>query len=164
MSKSSTNTAKPPAEWRFMHPEAFANNLGMVKAVSLFVLLVLGGLDYYTGYEFGFFIFYFIPVAIAAWYCGPREGLLMAVASAVCWYLSDKLAHHVYSHAYFVYWETFMRLLSFLTTATTLAKIRNLVLNEERMIAELLDTRQQLAEYTGKMCVHNVAQNGRAEE
>jgi len=41
-----------------------------------------------------------------------------------------------------------MRLLSFQTTAVTLSKIRNLVLNEERMIAELLETRSQLAKYT----------------
>jgi hypothetical protein len=42
----------------------------------------------------------------------------------------------------------FIRLLSFLTTAMTLSKIRDLVLNEERMIAELLETRSQLAKYT----------------
>jgi hypothetical protein len=42
-----------------------------------------------------------------------------------------------------------MRLLSFLTTSMTLSKIRNLVLNEERMIVELLETRNQLAKYKG---------------
>jgi hypothetical protein len=135
-------------QWRFTHPTAFANHLGLVRLASLVVLLVLGWLDYITGYEFGFFIFYFIPVAIAAWYCGPREGYSIAVASAVCWYLSDQLAHHVYSRAFFVYWETFMRLLSFLTTATTLVKIRTMVLNEERLIDELLDTRRQLEKFS----------------
>jgi len=41
-----------------------------------------------------------------------------------------------------------MRLLSFLTTSMTLSKIRRLVLNEERMIVELIETRSQLAKYT----------------
>lgn len=40
--------------------------------------------------------------------------------------------------------------IKFLTTAMTLSKIRNLVLNEERMIVELLETRSQLAKYTGE--------------
>jgi len=111
-------------------------------------LLLIGWLDYITGYEFGFFIFYFIPVAIAGWYCGSRDGIIIAIASAVCWYLSDLFTHHPYSRAIFIYWEMFMRLLSFLTTAVTLSKIRNLVLNEERMIAELLEARSQLAKYT----------------
>jgi hypothetical protein len=42
------------AEWRLTHPEAFANYLGIVRTASLVVLLLLGWLDYFTGYEFGF--------------------------------------------------------------------------------------------------------------
>jgi hypothetical protein len=113
--------------------------------VSFTALLVIGWLDYITGYEFGFFIFYFIPVAIAAWYCGSKDGISVAIASAICWYLSDHYTHHPYSRAYFVYWEMFMRLLSFLTTSATLSKIRKLVLKEEEMMAELLKTRLLLA-------------------
>lgn len=132
---------------RYTHPDAFAEYNAVVRVVSICVLLLIGWLDYITGYEFGFFIFYFIPVAIAAWYCGQKDGICIAIASAVCWYLSDRFTHHPYSRSYFIYWELFMRLLSFLTTSMTLSKIRNLVLNEERMIAELLETRSRLAKY-----------------
>ena len=86
--------ATQSARSRFTHPTTFANYLGMVRIVSFTVLLVIGWLDYITGYEFGFFIFYFIPVAIAAWYCGPKDGIYVAIASAVCWYLSDLYTHH----------------------------------------------------------------------
>ena len=148
MNKFPTNITNPAAKWRFTHPTSFANFLGIIRAASLAVLLLIGWLDYITGYEFGFFIFYFIPVAIAAWYCGRKDGISIAIASAVCWYMSDCFTHHPYSHAYFIYWETFMRLISFLTTAMTLSKIRNLVLNEELIIVELLKTRSQLAKYS----------------
>ena len=148
MAKLSTNKTNSTVQWKFTHPTVFENSLWFVRIASLTVLMLLGWLDYITGYEFGFFIFYFVPVAIAAWYCGQKDGIVIAIASAVCWYYSDRLTHHVYSKAYFVYWETFMRLLSFLTTAMTLSKIRNLVLNEERMIVELLETRNQLAKHT----------------
>jgi len=140
-----TNSA---AKWRFAHPTAFANSQGVVRALSLCVLLLIGWLDYITGYELGFFIFYFIPVGIAAWYCGYKDGIFIAITSAVCWYYSDRLTHHPYSRAFFIYWEMFIRLLSFLTTSMTLSKIRQLVLNEERMIDELLEMRSQLAKYT----------------
>jgi K+-sensing histidine kinase KdpD len=135
---------------KFTHPNAFAKHLAVIRFMSLAALLLIGWLDYITGYEFGFFIFYFIPVAIAAWYCGFRDGMTAAVISAICWYLSDSFSHHPYSHAYFIYWEMFMRLLSFLTTATTLTKIRNLVLNEERIISELIEARDQLAKHEAK--------------
>jgi hypothetical protein len=140
--------ATPAATWRVTHPAAFANSPGIVRAVSLSTLLLIGWLDYITGYEFGFFIFYFIPVALAAWYCGYRDGICIAIVSAVCWYFSDRLTHHPYSRAYFIYWEMFIRLISFLTTSMTLSKIRQLVLNEERMIDQLREIRSQLAKYT----------------
>ncbi len=114
---------------------------------SAAILLIFGWLDYITGYEFGFFIFYFIPVAIAAWYGGCSQGVAMAVCAAVCWYISDRLTNHPYSRAYFVYWETFMRLASFLTTSMTLSRIRKLVLNEERLVSELITAQEELHLY-----------------
>lgn len=111
---------------------------------SSVILAVLSLLDYVTGYEFGFFIFYFIPVAIASWYGGRNEGIAMALVCGICWYLADRLTHHPYSRSYFIYWETFMRLVSFLTTSLTVSRIRGLVLNEEKLIAELLATREEL--------------------
>jgi hypothetical protein len=129
---------------RYSHPDAFAGHCGAVEAFSFVVLGCIGGLDYITGYEFGFFIFYFIPVAISSWYCGRRLGLQVAFGSAIVWYLSDKYTHHPYSHSYFIYWEMFMRLLSFLTTTMTISRIRAMVLNEERLLKELLKTRREL--------------------
>jgi len=57
----------------------------------------------------------------------------------------NKVGDHPYSKAYFIYGEMFMRFVSFLTTALALSRIRELVLNEERMLAGLLDARSQLA-------------------
>jgi hypothetical protein len=117
------------------------------------LLLVLGWIDFVTGYEFGFFIFYFAPVSIAAWWGGRRAGLAMAMAAALAWYLSDRLAHHPYSNAFFIYWETFMRLVSFLTTGLTLARIRELGRGQVELQAMLRDSaaentrlRQRLSE------------------
>jgi len=42
-----------------------------------------------------------------------------------------------------------MRLLSFLTTSMTLSKIRQMVLNEEQLITELLETRSKLEKQMG---------------
>lgn len=134
----------PLKRWRFSHPDVFAGHCAYVEALSFAVLGCIGGLDYITGYEFGFFIFYFIPVAISSWYCGRRLGLQVAFGSAIVWYLSDKFTHHPYSHSYLIYWEMFMRLLSFLTTTITISRIRTMVLNEELLLRELLAVRQEL--------------------
>jgi K+-sensing histidine kinase KdpD len=130
--------------WRLSHPLAFERHRTTAMLVSAGILIVLCILDYVTGYEFGFFIFYFIPVSIAAWYGGRKESIVMAFTCGICWYLADRLSHHPYSRSYFIYWETFMRLVSFLTTSLTLSRIRAMVLKEENLILELLETKEIL--------------------
>ena len=67
-----------------------------IMLANIVILLFFGWIDYVTGYEFGFFIFYFIPVSVAAWYGGRKAGIAMACASAICWYLADRMSHHPY--------------------------------------------------------------------
>jgi K+-sensing histidine kinase KdpD len=109
----------------------------IISIMSFTTLIVIGWLDFITGYEFGFFIFYFIPVSISAWLNGRNAGLLMACMSAACWYLSDYYSHHPYSKAYLIYWEMWIRWLTFLTTALTVAKIRELIDREKQLKIEL---------------------------
>jgi hypothetical protein len=61
----------------------------------------------------------------------------MAFASAVCWYFADRMTHHPYSRPYLIYWESFARLISFLTTALTISKIRETVHHGKRLREEL---------------------------
>jgi len=109
----------------------------IISIISLITLFVISWLDFITGYELGFFIFYFIPVSISAWFNGSRSGLLMACMSAACWYLADFYSHHPYSKSFLIYWEMWMRWLTFLTTAFTVAKIRELVDREKHLRIEL---------------------------
>jgi len=101
---------------------------------SAVLLAVITWADYFTGYELGFFIFYFVPVALTAWYGGRTPGIAFAVASGICWFLSDLLAHHPYSNALLIYWETFMRLVSFLITALTLSNVRGDLRHREDLL------------------------------
>jgi hypothetical protein len=123
----------------------------IVNTVSAALLLYIGWLDYITGYEFGFFVFYFIPVSISAWLGTERSGLAIACASAFCWFLSDHFSYHPYSNAYFIYWEMFMRLVSFLTTAFTIARIKKMLFNERRLNLELRQALLEVAEMKARV-------------
>jgi hypothetical protein len=114
-------------------PAKIQQRHALVNLGCALLLVALTWIDWVTGYEFGFFIFYFIPVSIAAWYGGRGSGLSFAFASGVAWYVSDRLSLHPYSKAFFIYWETFMRLASFLTTALTLRKIKALSSSHRRL-------------------------------
>jgi K+-sensing histidine kinase KdpD len=116
--------------WLRAHPR-------VVLVITAAVLAFTTWLDYVTGYELGFFIFYFVPVSLAAWLIGRDAGVAVALASGACWFLSDRMANHPYSRSYFIYWETAMRLVSYLTTALTLARIRADTVERERLQARL---------------------------
>ena len=46
---------------------------------------LIGLIDYITGPDFSFAIFYLVPIALGAWKGGFGQGILLALASAVSW-------------------------------------------------------------------------------
>lgn len=115
------------------------------------VLAAITWIDYFTGYELGLFVFYFVPVGLAAWYGSRAAGVAFALASAGCWYFADRLTLHPYSNALLIYWETFMRLVSYFTTALTLSNIRGHIRQREDLLHVVShDLRAPLAALVGQ--------------
>jgi hypothetical protein len=83
--------------FKFLHymsrqSRLYQMSLGFVLAILLCLL------DYLTGPEFSFSIFYLIPVSMIAWLTGRRSGIVMSAMSAVLWFIADLLTGHSYSH------------------------------------------------------------------
>lgn len=104
---------------------------------------VIGGLDWVTGYELSFFVFYFIPIAVAAWRLGLSAAVLAAVLSGMSWFFADFFAGHHYSAILYEVWSTTTRFASFIAIGWAVSRMRQL-LDHERQIAEKL--RQALSE------------------
>jgi signal transduction histidine kinase len=120
-------------------------------AVASVLLAAIAWIDYATGFELEFFVFYFVPVAIGAWYVGRRSALLLAVAAASCWYASDRLSGHGYSSAYLVYWQTGVRFASFLIIALALSAVQTARRRQEAVLhAVSHDLREPLAVISGQ--------------
>ncbi|HOY68216.1 MAG TPA: hypothetical protein PLP29_15130 [Candidatus Ozemobacteraceae bacterium] len=111
----------------------------------LTVLLVVGlaWVDVQTGYELNFFVFYFIPVTVGAWFIGREAAIVLAILCAVVWGVGDIQSGHVYSSPVYGVWNTMIRFASFLAIGWTVAGMRKL-LDRERETAEAL--RQALSE------------------
>jgi signal transduction histidine kinase len=62
---------------------------GYTYIVSLALVLLLGIVDYVTGAEWAFSLFYLLPIALAAWVAGRTAGILVSIAAAVAWYVAD---------------------------------------------------------------------------
>jgi diguanylate cyclase (GGDEF)-like protein len=98
------------------------------KAAILLAMLLLVGLlgliDYHTGTEIAFSVFYFLPIAGAAFFVGLRGGILVASTSALTWLFAELLGGHLYSSVPIGVWNTINRLLSFGVMAALLAALR----------------------------------------
>ena len=98
---------------------------------------VLGWVDWHTGYEFNFFLFYFLPVSVSAWFVGLGPSVIMALFSALVWFGADYLSAHAYSSPIYAVWNTTVRLGAFLAIGWSISRMRH-ALDRERHVTETL--------------------------
>lgn len=111
---------------------------------ALLLLVLLGWIDYRTGYELGFFVFYSAPVGITAWYVGRRSGIVMALAASLTWWLADFYAGAKYSSRFYFYWNTAIRFGCFVLNAVTIARIHDMLSTQRRLDAQLGEAREEV--------------------
>jgi hypothetical protein len=108
--------------------------------LSFLLVVSLGIIDYFTGIEFNFFAFYFIPVSLAAWYVGKKWAIATAVLSAITWTAADFLSEHVYPHWSLYLWNGGIRFTSFIILGIGLSTIRKLLEVEKELSKNLRTT------------------------
>ncbi len=108
------------------------------------LLAVLGWLDYVTGYEMSFFVFYSVPVGLAAWFVGRWPAIVLALAATLTWLLADFYSGAKYSAPFFYYWNSTIHFLAFIINAVTISKIKAELDRRQILAAELETTRQKL--------------------
>ncbi len=96
-------------------------------------IAVLGAIDFSTGFELSFSVFYLMPVAIAAWYAEKKTALMISVISAIVWQLSNQLAGECFQNILIPIWNTSTRLVVFLTVVTLLIKLKGSYLHQKSL-------------------------------
>jgi signal transduction histidine kinase len=84
--------------------------VALASALTCFI----GSLDYITGRDFALSAFYLLPICWATWAVGRGVGILLAMASAVTWFIADLFSGFVYSHPLTRYWNALMLFVFFL--------------------------------------------------
>lgn len=97
----------------------------------------LGWIDWLTGHELNFFVFYFLPVALAAWFFGLGEAMTVSVVSATVWFLANDMAGQAFSAHRFAVWNTGIRLVSFLSIGYAIARMRQILDRAQAMSTTL---------------------------
>ena len=117
-----------------------------------FVLLgVFGWLDYLTGYELGFFVFYSVPIGIAAWYVGRWPAVGVALGATVTWLLADYYGGVKYSAPWLYYWNGAIHFAAFNINAVTIAMIKSDLDKRHALAVELESARESLRAVAARM-------------
>jgi diguanylate cyclase (GGDEF)-like protein len=101
--------------------------------MGVLALGMVGFIDYRTGPELSFSLFYFFPITLISWFTNYKLGIVTAVASAAVWALVDILSGASYSLTVIYFWNTLIRLGFFLLMVFSLELGKNL--NNEKALA-----------------------------
>ncbi len=69
------------------------------------LILLVGALDFVTGTDLSFSIFYIVPIFLAAWFIGLLDGLCFSLLASLVWILADHILKFDFHLAPAHYWN-----------------------------------------------------------
>jgi diguanylate cyclase (GGDEF)-like protein len=127
-------------------------------AAGMAVLLLtagIGWLDWLTGPEWGFHLFYLMPVTWAGWWLGRRYAVVSGLAAGIAWFLADWSAGHTLISA----WNGGTKAIIFIGVGVLTAYLRrdrDQLVASHAKVRELLAREEQLARVDPLTGVANV--------
>lgn len=95
-----------------------------LMALSLGLVIVVGLVDYLSGFAIFFSAFYLIPVALAAWFLGKLSGNVISISCVAVWLAGDFAAGANYSSLFVPIWNGAIALTVYCVVVKTLANLR----------------------------------------
>src|ERR1043166_4260519 len=89
-------------------------------------LALVGLVDFLSGFEMFFSVFYLLAVGAGTWFVGRAFGLFMSVLSAAAWIAGDLAAGARYSHSFIPIWNTGILLAFYFVVVWLLVYLRAL--------------------------------------
>ncbi|EXI81846.1 MAG: putative diguanylate cyclase YcdT [Candidatus Accumulibacter appositus] len=120
---------------RLAAADRFLNRFGRhgIVGLSLVGALLVGALDYLTGYEISMSLFYLGPVALATWYGGRRAGIGIALISCFFWYGTQLATGNPYSNSVIPVWNALIRFGFFFITSSLLTALRDGLVRQQQL-------------------------------
>jgi hypothetical protein len=104
---------------------------------GLVLVILIGFLDFVSGYEMSFSLFYLAPITLVTWWAGRRWGVAVASFSTLVWLGAEMASGRAFTHPLISFWNTLMRVSCFLIVVILLAQLKRSYAEQRRMAREL---------------------------
>ena len=118
-----------------IHNFFIKRNKAAALYAALLLVVLLGYLDYLTGFEVSLSFLYLIPIVLATWYINSATGYVVAVLSVLIFILSNWAAGEADSGEIIRYWNGFTRLTVYLLAIWLLQEVKR-ALAHERLLSQ----------------------------
>jgi diguanylate cyclase (GGDEF)-like protein len=101
--------------------------------LTVLSLIALVTLDYFSGYQVAFSVFYLIPVSIVAYVFGRTQGLLISLFCAVVWQYTNYISGETFSTPWHGLWNITTRFGFYAFTTVVLCDLHSALRKEEQL-------------------------------
>lgn len=108
-------------------------NRHFLTAVGFALNGIIGIIDFLTGYELSFSVFYVLPISLVTWLTSRRVGLLTSLVSAGAWLSADIATGHPYSHPLIPLWNSLIRFAFFVIITLLLSALKGALQREGKL-------------------------------
>ncbi len=122
----------------------------IVITVCVMLTLLAGLLDYGTGAKMSFCVFYFIPIAVAAWFAGIWTALFLVLLSVTAWLFAGTPSNHHPSSWLIESWNAGIQWIAFSFAAFAVFAVRKALDQKHELNANLSETLGKLEEASNK--------------
>jgi diguanylate cyclase (GGDEF)-like protein len=106
----------------------------LILISGLVMLAMLGLIDYVTGPDLSFIVFYLVPILLVGWFVGSGAGVLMSVAGGMAWFFADILSRSTsYAHPVIPYWNVTVKVAFFLVVNTLVLQLKKSLEREKEL-------------------------------
>lgn len=100
---------------------------------GFFFISIVGFLDYATGYELAFSLFYLVPISLVTWGTSKRYGAAAAALGALVWLSADVSAGQSYTKPAIYFWNTAIRFCFFIFVVFLLSALKKSLEHEHEL-------------------------------
>ena len=118
---------------------------GFVLFLGFMIVVVLGIIDYGTGPDISFLLFYLFPVFLTAWFAGMIPGILLSVFSACIWFVDDVMQRTPYAHPAIPLWNVLTKLIAFLVFISILLRLKDALEREKTAEQQRIKREMEIA-------------------